>query len=224
AELEGNYQELVKVVKLKELEIEELRLAMAAQKARIEELELMLDKQEVNATPQTSTDIEARFKQLENLIKSQQSPVTNNQSPVTSSQSTITSSQLPVPSHQSAARERNQQELELMGNAELWQSKKSGVVAEKIRRCFIALCAYNNEVATGDGDRIAITNIVLRNLSGANGQVVSSWMKHHKDEILEHNNKFAMGSKDHNKLYTVFNRGRSVDKYLEVVKSTLLRE
>ncbi|MFM6003104.1 MAG: RepB family protein, partial [Sphaerospermopsis kisseleviana] len=29
AELEGNYQELVKVVKLKELEIEELRLAMA---------------------------------------------------------------------------------------------------------------------------------------------------------------------------------------------------
>ncbi|MFM6157688.1 MAG: hypothetical protein ACKPE3_32620, partial [Sphaerospermopsis kisseleviana] len=202
-ELEGNYQELVKVnadnievIKNQELEIQKL-------KDRIEEL---MDTH--NATPQTSTDIETRFQKLEELIMNQinpQSPVTNNQSPVTNNQS-------PVPSHQSAACERNQQELELMGNADLWQSKKSGVVAEKIRRCFMALCVYNNEVATGDNDRVAITNIVLRNLSGANGQVVSSWMKHHKDEILEHNNKFAMGSKDHNKLYTVFNRGKNTDQ------------
>ncbi|MFM6136143.1 MAG: hypothetical protein ACKPCP_18635, partial [Sphaerospermopsis kisseleviana] len=215
-ELEGNYQELVKVVKLKELEIQEL-------KDRIEELELMLDKQANNN--QTSTDIETRFKQLEDLIKSQQSPVTNNQSTVTSSQLPVTSSQLPVKSQQSAARERNQQELELLRNAELWQSKKSGVVAEKIRRCFMALCVYNNEVATGDGDRIAITNIVLRELSGANGQVVGNWIEHHKDEILEHNNKFGMGNKkDHNNLYTVFNRGKNTDQYLEIVRKSLLSE
>ncbi|MFM6001744.1 MAG: hypothetical protein ACKPA7_00365, partial [Sphaerospermopsis kisseleviana] len=148
---------------------------------------------------------------------SQQSPVTNNQSPVTSSQS-------PVTSHQSAAREKNIQELELMGNAELWQSRKTGVSEEKIRRCFIAVRDYNNEVATGDNDRIAITNIVLRNLSGANGQVVSSWMEQHKNEILQHNNKFNMGSKDHNNLYTVFNRGKNTDQYLEIARKSLLSE
>ncbi|MFM6133765.1 MAG: hypothetical protein ACKPCP_06260, partial [Sphaerospermopsis kisseleviana] len=215
AELEGNYQELVKVVKLKELEIEELRLAMAAQKARIEELEM--NTQANNNQTTNNSDIEARFRQLENLIMNQmspQSPVTNNQSPVTSSQSTVTSSQLPVTSHQSAARDKNQQELELMGNAELWQSRKTGVSEEKIRRCFVAICDYNNALATGDNDRIAITNIVLRQLSGANGQVVSRWMEQHKNEILQHNNKFNMGNQqDQGNLYTVFNRGRSVDKY-----------
>ncbi|MFM6005587.1 MAG: hypothetical protein ACKPA7_18240, partial [Sphaerospermopsis kisseleviana] len=127
-------------------------------------------------------------------------------------------------SSQSTAREKNQEQLELMSHTELWKSRKTGVAAEKIRRCFIELCNYNNEIATGDNDRIAITNIVLRQLSGANGKVVGNWMKNHREEILEHNNKFAMGSKDHNKLYTVFNRGKDTDKYLEVVKSTLLRE
>ncbi|MFM6051770.1 MAG: hypothetical protein ACKPA7_09015, partial [Sphaerospermopsis kisseleviana] len=61
-----------------------------------------------------------------------------------------------------------------------------------------------------------------RDLSGANGQVVSKWMKNHREEISQHNNKFGMGNKkDQNKLYTVFNRGRSVDKYLEVVRKLL---
>ncbi|MFM6050261.1 MAG: hypothetical protein ACKPA7_01225, partial [Sphaerospermopsis kisseleviana] len=108
---------------------------------------------------------------------------------------------------------------------ELWQSRKTGVTEEKIRRCFTELCNYNNEVATGDGDRVAITNIILRDLSGANGQVVSKWMEQHREEILQHNNKFGMGNqRDSNNLYTVFNRGKDTSKYLEVVRKSLVSE
>lgn len=228
-ELEGNYQELVKinianneVIKNQELEIKKLQELVNALKLQIEET-AMIKEQPTQATNNADLEalearFEARFHQLEELIKNQinQSPVTSQELPVTSSQSTITSSQ-------SAARDKNQQELELMSNADLWKSRKTGVAEEKVRRCFVAVCDYNNEVATGDNDRVAITNIVLRQLSGVNGQVVGAWMDSHKDEILQHNNKFGMGNqKDTNNLYTVFNRGKDVDKYLEVVKKSLI--
>ncbi|MBD2667294.1 protelomerase family protein [Richelia sinica] len=246
AELETNYQELVKVSESDKQVIKDLQLLVKtqqghlknsqettkqhletinSQKTRIEELETMLKEQTTQTPPNSDIEalearFEARFQQLEELIKnqiSQQSAVSSQELPVTSHQSTVTS-------YQSAARDRNQEELELMGNAELWKSRKTGVTEEKIRRCFMALCDYNNEVSTGDGDRVAITNIVLRQLSGTNGQVVSAWMEQHKDEILQHNNKFGMGNqKDANNLYTVFNRGKDIDKYLEVVKKSLFR-
>ncbi|MFM6157369.1 MAG: RepB family protein, partial [Sphaerospermopsis kisseleviana] len=193
-ELEGNYQELVKVnqanaeiIKRQQLEIKQLQETVNSQK--IEELKTMIDRQTTDNTHNSDLEalearFEARFQQLGELIKNQispQSPVTSPQSPVPSEesaipspQSTVTSSQLPVPSYQSA-RDKNQQELELMGNAELWGSRKTGVAEEKIRRCFVAISNYNNELATGDNDRVAITNIVLRQLSGANGKVVGNW-------------------------------------------------
>lgn len=249
AELEGNYQELVKVnsannevIKNQELEIKKLQElvnkqleSIAAQhetintqQTQIKEFETMINTQPTQNTTNTANSdlealearFEARFKKLEELITNKISQ----QSVATSQELAVTSHQPPVASQQTA-RDRNQEELELMGHAELWKSRKTGVTEEKIRRCFIALCDYNNEVATGDGDRVAVTNIVLRQLSGANGQVVSSWMQQHKDEILQHNNKHGMGNqKDANNLYTVFNRSKDVDKYLEAVRKSMFRE
>lgn len=245
AELEGNYQELIKISETHKQTIKDLKAkieqqhaliqkmqentkqhldAIERQKTKIEEQKIMMEEptQTTNNTDLEAleTRFEARFQQLEELIKnqiSQQSVVTSQELPVTSHQSTVTS-------YQSAARGRNQEELELMGHAELWKSRKTGVTEEKIRRCFVALTDYNNEVATGDGDRVAITNIVLRQLSGVNGQVVGTWMEKHKEEILQHNNKFGMGNKDVNNLYTVFNRGKDISKYLEVVRQSLLKD
>lgn len=42
-------------------------------------------------------------------------------------------------------------------NAELWASKVQGASVEKIRRRFNAIALYNDTVATGDNDRLAIT-------------------------------------------------------------------
>jgi hypothetical protein len=250
AELEVNYQELVKVnkannetIKNQELEIKKLQElinkqleSIAAQhetintqKTQIKELETMIDTQATQAPANTANRdlealearFEARLQQLEELIinKISQPPV------VTSQELPVPSPQSPVPSYQSAARDKNQKELEGMTDTELWKSRKTGVTEEKVRRCFVALTDYNNEVATGDGDRVAVTNIVLRQLSGANGQVVGGWMEQHKDEILQHNNKHCMGNqKEPNNLYTVFNRGKDVDKYLEVVRKSMFRE
>ncbi|QLE53696.1 hypothetical protein FD724_38225 (plasmid) [Nostoc sp. C057] len=54
---------------------------------------------------------------------------------------------------------------------------------------------YNDTVATGDGDRLAVTNQALRDLSGCNGLLVRDWIEQHKDEIISHNAKFGMENK-----------------------------
>jgi len=53
-------------------------------------------------------------------------------------------------------------------NAELWGEKRKGAPDEKIRRSFLAICNYNDTLATGDNDRLAVTNLALSQLSGAN--------------------------------------------------------
>lgn len=212
-----NLQELVN----QQLEtINKQQETVNSQKLQIEELETMIDTQHTQTTDNTSSSdfealearFEARFQQLEELIKNQ-----------ISQQSPVTSQELPVISYQSAARDKNQEELESMAKEDLWKSKKTGVTEEKIRRCFLALRNYNSEVAPGDNDRVAITNTVLRELSGVNGMVIKDWMEKHKDEILEHNNTHEMGNqKDPNDLYTVFNRGREIDRYLQMVRDNII--
>jgi hypothetical protein len=54
-------------------------------------------------------------------------------------------------------------------NAEVWSSKVRGASEEKSRRSFNAIALYNDTVATGDDDRLAVTNQALRELSGVNG-------------------------------------------------------
>jgi vacuolar-type H+-ATPase subunit I/STV1 len=77
-------------------------------------------------------------------------------------------------------------------NAEVWSSKVKGSSEEKIRRSFNAIALYNDTVATGDDDRLAITNQALRELSGVNGLFVGDWIKAHADEVITHNSKYGM--------------------------------
>jgi hypothetical protein len=79
-----------------------------------------------------------------------------------------------------------------MSNADLWATKVKGASEEKIRRSYEAICLYNGTVATGDDDRLAITNQALRELSGVNGLLVGDWIKSHADEVISHNSKYGM--------------------------------
>jgi hypothetical protein len=83
-----------------------------------------------------------------------------------------------------------------MSNADLWTTKVKGASEEKIRRSYAAIALYNDTVATGDNDRLAITNQALRELSGVNGLLVGDWMKAHEDEVISHNSKHSMLTQD----------------------------
>lgn len=108
---------------------------------------------------------------------------------------------------------------ELKSNAELWGTKASGAANEKIRRSYEAICLYNDTVATGDNDRLAITNLALRELSGVNGLLVGDWIKNHADEIISYNSKHGMqNSKDPSKVETYYNKRHGQDKILGILK------
>jgi len=70
----------------------------------------------------------------------------------------------------------------------------------------ITIALYNDTVPTGDDDRLAITNQVLRELSGVNGLLVGDWIKTHSDEIITHNSKHGMQkATDLQRLNTCYN-------------------
>jgi cell division protein FtsB len=102
---------------------------------------------------------------------------------------------------------------EEMTNAQLWtgaegkSTKGKGSSEEKIRRCFNAIATYNDTIATGDGDRLAITNQAIRALSGVNGLIVGEWIKNHTDEIINHHSKFDMlNPRNPNTVETYYNK------------------
>jgi hypothetical protein len=113
-----------------------------------------------------------------------------------------------------------------MSNAELWVTKTKGASEEKIRRSYEAICLYNDTVATGDDDRLAITNQVLRELSGVNGLLVGDWIKAHADEVISHNSKHGMqNAKDPSKTETYYNKrhgAEKITKILELINGQLL--
>ncbi len=115
---------------------------------------------------------------------------------------------------------------ELKSNAELWATKAQGAAAEKIRRSYEAICFYNDTIATGDSDRLAITNLALRELSGVNGLTVGEWIKSHADEIISHHCKYGMqNSKDHSRVETYFNKRHGqekIEKILQQIRDTFL--
>jgi Telomere resolvase len=109
------------------------------------------------------------------------------------------------------------------GDAEVWGSKAPGAALEKIRRSYQAICLYNDTVATGDGDRLAITNQALRDLSGCNGLLVRDWIEAHKDEIISHNAKFGMeNKKDPSNPASYANKGKDTDKILLLINEEFL--
>ncbi len=104
-------------------------------------------------------------------------------------------------------------------NAELWASKVKGASEEKIRRSFNAICLYNDTVAIGDDDRLALTNQALRELSGVNGLLVGDWIKAHADEVISHNSKYGMqNSKDPQRLDSYYNKRHGAEKITKILK------
>jgi Telomere resolvase len=103
-------------------------------------------------------------------------------------------------------------------DAELWKSRAKEATEEKIRRSCLAVMKYNDEVATGDDDRLAVTNTALRELSGCNGLAVGDWLKSHADEVISHNCKHQMGNaKDPTRLETYYNKKHGAAKVTQIL-------
>jgi hypothetical protein len=110
-------------------------------------------------------------------------------------------------------------DFEGMSNAELWRTKVRGAADEKIRRSYSAVAVYNDTIATGDGDKLAITGQVLRELSGVNGQLVGDWLRCHADEVIGHNQKHGMeNTSDPRRLDTYFNKRHGKEKVVEILR------
>jgi hypothetical protein len=105
-----------------------------------------------------------------------------------------------------------------MSNADLWVTKVKGASEEKIRRSYEAITLYNDTVATGDDDRLALTNQALRELSGVNGLLVGEWLKVHANEVISHNSKYGMqNSKDLSKTETYYNKRHGAEKITKIL-------
>jgi len=105
-----------------------------------------------------------------------------------------------------------------MSNADLWATKVKGASEEKIIRSYEAICLYNDTVATGDDDRLAITNQALRELSGVNGLLVGEWIKSHADEVISHNSKYGMqNAKVPSKTETYYNKRHGAYKITKIL-------
>jgi hypothetical protein len=105
-----------------------------------------------------------------------------------------------------------------MSNADLWATKIQGASDEKIRRSYEAITLYNDTIATGDDDRLAITNQGLRDLSGVNGVLVGDWIKAHADEVISHHCKHGMqNTKDPSKIETYYNKRHGQEKIVKIL-------
>ncbi len=122
------------------------------------------------------------------------------------------------PRTQTPAKQPEAIDWEGKSNAELWSSKIKGASEEKIRRSYEAIALYNDTVATGDDDRLAITNQALRELSGVNGLIVGDWIKAHADEVISHNSKYGMqNAKDPSKAETYYNKRHGAEKITKIL-------
>ncbi len=123
------------------------------------------------------------------------------------------------PATQPPAKQQEVIDWESKSNAEVWGSKVKGASDEKIRRSFNAVCLYNDTIASGDDDRLAITNQALRELSGVNGLLVGDWLKGHADEVISHNSKYGMqNSKDPQRLDTYYNKRHGSEKVSKILR------
>jgi hypothetical protein len=81
-----------------------------------------------------------------------------------------------------------------------------------------AIALYNDTVATGDDDRLAITNQALRELSGVNGLIVGDWIKAHASEVISYNSKYGMqNAKDKSKTETYYNKRHGAYKITKIL-------
>src|ERR671932_1110834 len=106
-----------------------------------------------------------------------------------------------------------------MSNTDLWSTKIKGASEEKIRRSFNAIILYNDTIATGEDDRLAVTNQALRELSGVNGLIIGDWIKAHADEVISHNTKYGMqvNNKNPNDVATYYNKRHGSEKITKIL-------
>ena len=122
------------------------------------------------------------------------------------------------PTTKSPSKQQEAVDWEGKSNAELWASKAQGASVEKVRRAFNVIALYNDTEATGDNDRLAVTNQALRELSGVNGLIVGEWLKNHADEVISHNSKYGMqNSKDPSKTETYYNKRHGAEKITKIL-------
>ena len=95
-----------------------------------------------------------------------------------------------------------------------WSLGWSGEDAIRLGRVVAeAIALYNDTIATGDNDRLAVTNQALRELSGVNGLLVGDWIKAHALEVISHNSKYRMqNSKDPQRLDSYYNKRHGAEK------------
>jgi hypothetical protein len=113
-------------------------------------------------------------------------------------------------------------EVTEMNTKLLMGTRKAGSSEEKLNRCYQAICNYNDSTPE---NKIAITNLGLRYLSGVNGQTISTWMDTHKDEIISHHVKHQLNTRE-NDATSYYNKryGQTkVNQILDVVKSDYLQ-
>ncbi len=113
---------------------------------------------------------------------------------------------------------------DLMTNEELWKTRADGCSQVKLDRTLEAIKLYNDTLATGDIDspRIAITNQLVRAISGVNPQVVGEYLSSHKDEVVSHNSKYSMENKNESSNLTTFYNKKLGNEKVEEVKKTII--
>jgi hypothetical protein len=172
--------------------------------------------QQVTVTP---TELEAM---IEKMIEEKLQQALSNL-PASQSQQNKTTTQAICASQQRFAIAKEPEVIDFSGmsNADLWTTKVRGASEEKILRSYQAICLYNDTVATGDNDRLAITNQALRELSGVNGLLVGDWIKAHADEVISHNSKYGMqNAKDPSKTETYYNKRHGAEKISKILSLT----
>jgi len=192
-------------------------------KARINQLEKeKREMSQVTPEPQTepttpeqaTSNMEALESRIERLIEEKLSKALSN---LAIAQPTSQAAQS-KPEIQPTTKKQELVDWEGKSNAELWASKIKGASEEKIRRSFNAIALYNDTVATGDDDRLAITNQALRELSGVNGLLVGDWIKAHASEVISHNSKYGMqNAKDPSKAETYYNKRHGAEKITSIL-------
>jgi hypothetical protein len=192
-------------------QLSEANQKIAQLEAKIKELETM--KAEPTAQPQ---EITLNVSELESLVQAKVASAVEK-----ALQGLPVAPAATVPKQ--AEKPKEEINWEAMTDAEVWGSKKNGAAIEKVRRAFLAMTSYNDTVATGDNDRIAITNLALRELSGANGLVVRDWINQHRDEVISHNAKYGMeNKKDPANPATYYNKGRNTEAILQLINEEFL--
>jgi hypothetical protein len=215
----SNQQSVVSRLIESQEKLVELGKQLLEAKARINQLEKEnAEMSQVRVQSQENSEIESPTMEsleakIERLIEEKLSKVLSNLALAQPTPATETKS-----AAKTLTKQQEAVDWEGKSNAELWASKAQGASVEKVRRAFNAICLYNDTIATGDNDRLAVTNQALRELSGVNGLIVGEWLKNHADEVISHNSKYGMqNAKDPSKTETYYNKRHGAEKITKIL-------